>query len=165
LMCSTRWLAGVMVFCVVGLGSAHGAMRKIPRGVQVHWMNKSHTHGWATSPYQPRPGSYSLKDRRRLCGLAKYGTNSDATRVCETFDAGAHWQIAFTNHPRRGDDVTVLGDPRPGNFYFDVITAFSRFRGVMYVTGIYDHCEWTVRSVQKGYRWRNWETVEGSDQC
>jgi hypothetical protein len=161
-MRSTAWLALAFLLCVLGLGSAaHAAtMRKIPRGVVVHWMNKSHTHGWATTPYQPGPNPYSLKHRKRLCGWAKYGTNTDATRVCETFDAGAHWRMAFTNHPRRGDDAPIYR-----NFYFDVIGAFWRADGVTYVSGGYDICGWTMRTVDQGYKWVNWATVEGSETC
>jgi hypothetical protein len=159
---ATCWIALVATVSLVGLGSvAHATTtRKIPRGVEVHWMNKSHTHGWATTPYQPGPDRYSLKNRKRLCGLAKYGTNTSATRVCETFDAGAHWRMAFTNHPRRGDDAPIYR-----NFYFDVIGAFWRVHGVRYVSGTYYNCNWTMRTVDQGYKWVNWALVEGSDTC
>ncbi|MBA3716992.1 MAG: hypothetical protein H0W87_02035 [Actinobacteria bacterium] len=141
------------------VGSSTGDSSRIPPGVRVHWLDGRRTHGWALTPY------YVAGRGKRLCGWRRYGTNTSATRVCETFDRGKHWHMAFPNHPREGDDVTIGDAPYRSNFYFDVIGTFWRSKGIAYVSGSYDHCGWTVRSFNNGRNWPNWRNVDGTQDC
>jgi hypothetical protein len=139
---------------------------KIPRCVDVHWLNKRKTHGWALTPYYSgatRRNHCALVGRReRLCGWKVYGTDRSSWRVCETFDGAKHWRIVFTNHTSRGDDVTIQDGPISGTNYFDQIDAFWRSKGIKYVSGSKGQCHWTVRSFNKG---RNWRNVDGTQDC
>jgi hypothetical protein len=163
-------LVSLIVGVVPGLGvrmrDARSSTASIPRCVNVHWLNQRKTHGWALTPYftgaRRANGCAFVGQRKQLCGWKVYGTDRSSFRVCETYDRGKHWRIAFTNHARKGDDVTIEDGPIGGTNYFDSINAFWRTNRVKYVSGFKGPCYWTVRSFNHG---RNWRNVEGTQEC
>lgn len=92
------------------------ASAAISTGSPVHW-SPGHHHGWAVDPSVSVGSHGQVRTKWRCAPRWLRRKIVDNAAVCETFDSGKHWRMAFANYDSGNSDTGT---------YFNYIYTFFR---------------------------------------